>query len=103
MQVCRHCGWENPEIAAFCTNCGTGLGRDKGNGPRFRALGLTPRAEETPADSIDAAWPTVATPSAQTPAATPAARPLGAPLAARTSGDATPRGPHPDRRPHPRG
>lgn len=53
MQVCRHCGWENPEIAAFCTNCGTGLGRDKGNGPRFRALGLTPRAEETPADSID--------------------------------------------------
>lgn len=63
MQVCRHCGWENPEIAAFCTNCGTGLGRDKGNGPRFRALGLTTsRVEEPTVDSIDAAWPTAASP-----------------------------------------
>lgn len=27
MIVCRHCGWENPAEAAFCTNCGRGLGR----------------------------------------------------------------------------
>ena len=27
MIVCPHCGWNNPGEAAFCTNCGRGLGR----------------------------------------------------------------------------
>lgn len=62
MQVCRHCGWDNPEIAAFCTNCGTGLGRDRGSGPRFRALGLTPGRSAEPADLVDNEWPAAATP-----------------------------------------
>ncbi len=60
MQVCRHCGWENPEIAAFCTNCGTGLGRGRPTGPRFRALGLSGEFEEVEPSSVDAAWPTSA-------------------------------------------
>lgn len=30
MLVCRHCGWENPGEAAFCTNCGRGLARGRG-------------------------------------------------------------------------
>lgn len=58
MQVCRHCGWENPEIAAFCTNCGTGLGRGRATGPRFRALGLSGEFEEASPSAVDAAWPT---------------------------------------------
>lgn len=56
MQVCRHCGWENPEIAAFCTNCGTALGRGRSTGPRFRALGVGP-GDELDASSVDAEWP----------------------------------------------
>ncbi len=63
MQVCRHCGWENPEIAAFCTNCGTGLGRGRATGPRFRALGLTDQIDEPAGGSVDAAWPTSAGPA----------------------------------------
>jgi pSer/pThr/pTyr-binding forkhead associated (FHA) protein len=37
MIVCRHCGWENPAEAAFCTNCGRGLGRSRpvGTDPAF--------------------------------------------------------------------
>ncbi|MCA9537973.1 MAG: FHA domain-containing protein [Myxococcales bacterium] len=55
MQVCRNCGWENPEIAAFCTNCGAAVVRVRGRsevpaaGPRFRALGLQPAVPETQA------------------------------------------------------
>lgn len=59
MQVCRHCGWENPEIAAFCTNCGTALGRGRATGPRFRALGLSP-GEAAKSGAVDAAWPSIA-------------------------------------------
>lgn len=66
MQVCRHCGWENPEIAAFCTNCGTGIGRDRSSGPRFRALGLTPGRSAEPADLVDNEWPAAATPGGGT-------------------------------------
>lgn len=64
MQVCRHCGWENPEIAAFCTNCGTGIGRGRATGPRFRALGLSGEFEEVRPSSVDAGWsnPTVGKP-----------------------------------------
>lgn len=29
MLVCRHCGWENPDEAAFCTNCGRPLVRQR--------------------------------------------------------------------------
>jgi len=58
MQVCRDCGWENPEIAAFCTNCGLGLGRGRPTGPRFRALGLSGEFEEVRPGAVDAAWPT---------------------------------------------
>lgn len=29
MLVCRHCGWENPDEAAFCTNCGRPLQRQR--------------------------------------------------------------------------
>ena len=64
MQVCRHCGWENPEIAAFCTNCGTGLGRGRPTGPRFRALGLSGEFEEASPGSVDAAWSTTGSPLA---------------------------------------
>ncbi len=32
MIVCRHCGWDNPAEAAFCTNCGRGLGRSRPGG-----------------------------------------------------------------------
>lgn len=59
MLICRHCGWENPDEAAFCTNCGRGLIRgrvvespDAANGGRFRALGspvVTVQASEPPA------------------------------------------------------
>lgn len=47
MLTCRHCGWENPDEAAFCTNCGRGLARGRGGeisdrpSQRFRAL-VTP-------------------------------------------------------------
>ena len=40
MLICRHCGWENPGEAAFCTNCGRGLARGRaGDTPRFRTIG----------------------------------------------------------------
>lgn len=60
MLVCRHCGWENPDEAAFCTNCGRGLARGRvitpddaptTAGGRFRALGspvVTVQASEPP-------------------------------------------------------
>lgn len=60
MLVCRHCGWENPDEAAFCTNCGRGLVRGRAiradeppatAGGRFRALGapvVTVQASEPP-------------------------------------------------------
>lgn len=54
MVVCRHCGWENPDQAAFCTNCGRGLGRGRSlDGPeestqRFRALGARDSAPPSP-------------------------------------------------------
>lgn len=44
MLTCRHCGWDNPEEAAFCTNCGRGLSRGRGaerptdSSARLRAL-----------------------------------------------------------------
>ncbi|MCB9547440.1 MAG: FHA domain-containing protein [Myxococcales bacterium] len=55
--MCRHCGWENPDEAAFCTNCGRGLARGRGAevsdkpSQRFRALGspvVTVRASDGP-------------------------------------------------------
>jgi pSer/pThr/pTyr-binding forkhead associated (FHA) protein len=67
MTICPHCGWENPGEAAFCTNCGRGLGRARNArlhgleesggdrpvdaGRRFRALdsvGRTARDHEMP-------------------------------------------------------
>ena len=29
MLICKQCNWENPTYAAFCTNCGTGIGEKK--------------------------------------------------------------------------
>ena len=53
MAVCRHCGWENPDDAAFCINCGRGIERPRDGletSQRFRALGIRSR-ENTPTSS----------------------------------------------------
>lgn len=62
MLICRHCGWENPAEAAFCTNCGRGLVRGRvvespetASGGRFRALGspvVTVQASDPPAPAV---------------------------------------------------
>ncbi len=32
MVNCEQCGWNNPEYAAFCTNCGTGISKSQDSG-----------------------------------------------------------------------
>lgn len=64
MLTCRHCGWENPDEAAFCTNCGRGLARGRGGdgtdrpSQRFRALGSpVVRVSDPPAPAPAPAMP----------------------------------------------
>ncbi len=80
MLTCRHCGWDNPEEAAFCTNCGRGLSRGRGgerpteSGVRFRAL-----ADSAPPPS---APPASEPPGAEAiPAPASARRPISGPPA----------------------
>lgn len=74
MLTCRHCGWDNPEEAAFCTNCGRGLSRGRGgerpteSGVRFRALADSAPPPTTPPPGAAVG---VATPSSAPPAAGP--------------------------------
>lgn len=78
MLVCRHCGWENPDEAAFCTNCGRGLARGRAittpdpAGGRFRALGspvVTVQPSEPP-KSVDPPLPRLKPPAAPVSAPT---------------------------------
>jgi pSer/pThr/pTyr-binding forkhead associated (FHA) protein len=56
MIVCRHCGWDNPAEAAFCTNCGRGLGRSRPGGDA--GIGeSTPSAAVRRFRSLEAARP----------------------------------------------
>ncbi len=81
MLTCRHCGWDNPETAAFCTNCGRGLGRGRASidkitdsGLRFRAVADAKGPDEagvtTPAHPVEPPRP------GPTPPVAAAERPL---------------------------
>ncbi len=94
MMLCPHCGWENPKEAAFCTNCGRGLGRARASrvasleealsdarpdaGRRFRALDVGASAK-----------PAVRTPPIPEDALLPPPLPSSAPEGASLEPDAT--------------